>query len=484
MTISVEAELSASAGTITPSHHAQSGYAQRPASGSRASLSSSPEIARTLNTASGADVASSVASNKESLAARNNEQWVVSDDDSTTCSPKQTIESDGNPSMPCNKDRSIHADTEFSLSCDDGQLVQSDDEGSAPCDNEEWSDSEDEVFSSCNNKQPCPYVVGFDMEAFEEEPPEPLGRDYDTTLPEDLNVDQRLQTPHELICYRYQARPGRNLSSEPTRLNITAVIRSGADKGTQVVVVNDSMVAKVYDPLFYDPENCLMDAVYAADGEYSREAAAYTHLQHYPDLADILPTYFGSYTTQRTATTTIEGRSITYEYPVHIILVEYIRGRCMRGARKLVPRLARYAVFKQCMDADVRLRHAGVKHGDFCPRNIILVGTDFETPNVKVKIIDFGRSIIFFHPRCEYKNVAARIKETARKWDLLKRLPSPLYCWWHRMNEFLGWFPNKDGDESVVDAWMWEEYGHNDRYIPCKWDPENPKSDPEPLDEP
>jgi hypothetical protein len=452
MTNSVKAELSASAGTITPSHHAQSNYAQHPASGSRAPLSSSPESARTLNTASGADVANSVASNNEGLAARNNEQWVVSDNDPTTCNPKQTIESDDNSSMPCNKVQSIHADTEFLLSCDDGQLIKSDDEGSASCDNEEWSDSEDEVSISCNNKQSCPYVVGFDMDAFEEEPPEPIGRDYDTTLPEDFNVDQRLQTPHGQICYRYQARPGRNLSSDPTRLKITAVIRSGADTGAQVVVVNDSMVAKIYDPLFYDPEKCMMDAVYAADVEYSCEAAAYTHLQRYPDLADILPTYCGSYTTQMTTTTTIEGRSITYEYPVHMILVEYIRGRCMRGARKLVPTLARYAIFKQCMDADVRLRHAGVKHDDVSPRNILLVRTDFETPNVKVKIIDFDRSTIFYLPRYEHKNVATSLEESARKWDPLKKLPSPLYYWWRRMNEFVGWFPNKDGDRGVTDA--------------------------------
>jgi hypothetical protein len=251
-------------------------------------------------------------------------------------------------------------------------------------------------------------------------------------------------------------------------------------QGAQVVVVNDSMVAKIYDPLFYDPENCgMIDAVLAANGEYSREAAAYTHLQRYPNLGDILPTYFGGYTTQMTAKTTIEGRSITYGYPVHMIIVEHVRGRCMRGARKRVPELARYAIFKQCMDADVRLRHAGVRHDDVCPRNVILVGTDFETPNVQVKIIDFGQSIIFYHPRYKYKDVVAHLEERARKWDLLKRLPGPLYYWWHQMNDFIGWFPDKDGDDSVADAWMWNEFGHNDRHIPCKWDPEKPDIRPE-----
>lgn len=321
------------------------------------------------------------------------------------------------------------------------------------------------------------------MDAFEEEPPEPRGHNYDTISPEYCDLHQRRRMSHEQLCHRYQARPGRILSSNPTRLKITAVIRSGVNQGAQVVVVNDSMVAKIYDPLFYDPKFC-WTAVGAADREYSREAAAYTHLQRYPDLSDILPTYFGSYTAQMTATTTIEGRSIAYEYPVHMILVEYIRGRCMRDARELVPRLARYDIFKQCMDADVRLRHAGVRHHFFCPRNIILVGTDFETPNVQVKIINFSQSIIFYHPRYKHKEVAAHLEERARKWDPLKKLPSPLYYWWHRMNDFIGWFPDKDGDESVVDAWMWEEFGHNDRYIPCHWDPEKPNSDPELLDEP
>lgn len=361
-----------------------------------------------------------------------------------------------------------------------------DDQSYASCDSEEWldSDSGDEASIPCNNKQPCLYVVGFDIDAFEEEPPEPRGYDYDTMCLEDCDLRQRMQMSHEQICHRYQAPPGRILLSDSTRLKITAVIRSRVNQGAQVVVVNDSMVAKIYDPLLYDPEKCWSDAVYAADGEYSREAAAYRHLQRYPDLSDILPTYFRSYTAQMTATTLIEGRNTTYGYPVHMILLEYIRGRYMRGARKLAPKLARYAIFKQCMDANMRLRHAGVKHDDVSPRNIIVVGTDFETPNVQVKIIDFGQSTIFYHPRYEHKGVAAEPKEMARKWDPLKRLSNPLYYWWHRINDFIGWFPIKDGDLSVVDAWMWEEFGHNDRYVPCQWDPEKPNSRPEPLDEP
>ena len=464
---------------MTPSHYAQPDYAQPSATKGPASNSPSPErSALNAGTSSEANTATSVTRDAEHLATRNNEHRIDFDDKSPTAyNCKHTVHSDNKPSTPCHNHQSINAGTESLLSCGNKQMAKFDDQSYASCDSEQWLDSRDEASI------PCPYVVGFGMDAFKEEPPEPQGRNYDTVWLEDCD-SQRMRMSHKQLCYGYRCRPGRILPNSPTRLKFTAVIRSGVNQGAQVVVVNDNMVAKIYDPLFYNPKHCLVDAVYTADGEYSREAAAYRYLQDYRNLSDILPTYFGSYTAQMTTTTTIEGRSTTYEYNVHMILIEYIRGRCMRDARRLALSSARQAIFKQCMDADMRLRHAGVRHGSVCPRNIILVGTDFEKPDVKVKIIDFGQSTIFYHPRYRLKNAAARLKETARKWDPLGRLPSPLCYWWHKMNGFIGWFPDKDGDDSVMEAWMWKEFGHNDRYIPCQWDPEKPKSNPKPLDKP
>jgi hypothetical protein len=478
----IESEFSSAEGTTLPSHHTPLACAQHPVAESPTAPPSSPESARNSDGASEADTATSVSSDEQNLAARNNEPWAVPEDErATTSNYEQVLSSEDTSSTLC-IDRSINAVTESPHLCNNEQLVKSDEKGFASCDSEERNDSEHEGSFSCNDNQGCPYIIGLDMFAFEEEPPEPRGLEYDTTLPEGYECHQEM--PHRQLCYEYQTRHGQNLANQPTHLRITSVLRSGVDRGPQVVVVNDSMVAKIYDPLFYDPDECL-DAVHLADEEHSRETAAYTHLQQFSDLADILPAYFGSYTTQMTAKITIEGRNITYEYPVHMILVEYIQGCCMRDAIELIPEQARYTIFKQCMDADMRLRHAGVRHDDVCPRNVILVGTDLGTPNVQVKIIDFDRSIIFYHPRYRYQGVTLKLKERARKWDRLNKLPNPIYYWWHQTIEFSGWFPDdEDENNNVTDTWMWEEYKGDNRYIPCRWNPERPDVRPKYVDEP
>jgi hypothetical protein len=64
-------------------------------------------------------------------------------------------------------------------------------------------------------------------------------------------------------------------------LKITEELSIRYDRRPEVVVVNDSLVAKIFDPVFYPACYNLVDTydfTKEADGDYSREAAAYEEL--------------------------------------------------------------------------------------------------------------------------------------------------------------------------------------------------------------
>lgn len=190
---------------MIPSHYAQLDYARPSATKGLASASSSLESARNADASCEANTATSVIWDDEDLATRNNEHRIDFNDESPTAyNNKQAVHSDNKPSTPCNNHQSINASTGSLLSCGNKQMAKLYDHGYASCDPEEWLDSEDEACIPCNNKQPCPYVVSFDMNAFKEEPPEPRGYGYDTIWPEDCDDRQRMRMSHEQICHRYQ----------------------------------------------------------------------------------------------------------------------------------------------------------------------------------------------------------------------------------------------------------------------------------------
>jgi hypothetical protein len=81
-------------------------------------------------------------------------------------------------------------------------------------------------------------------------------------------------------------------------LTITSTIKTSHDRGTQVVVVNRNMVAKIYDPLYhiaFDKYGGQQDVV-EADRDYSREAAAFELLQKSPEERITIPAYCGTWT--------------------------------------------------------------------------------------------------------------------------------------------------------------------------------------------
>lgn len=93
------------------------------------------------------------------------------------------------------------------------------------------------------------------------------------------------------------------------------------------------------------------------------------------------------------------GYARLIEYLVRMVLVEKIQGLCMESVRpRELPERIRPAILKQCIDAETRIFSSGIRHDDFCPRNIILGQSSSGEFTGKVTVVDFGYSTCFFHP--------------------------------------------------------------------------------------
>jgi hypothetical protein len=88
--------------------------------------------------------------------------------------------------------------------------------------------------------------------------------------------------------------------------------------------VDDTLVAKIYDPLYYDalsdngyPE----DVVWHADSAYTREAAAYNHIWHSKEVTDPIPLFHSTWTMDIESTLSLDGKAIHYTRSVRLILI-------------------------------------------------------------------------------------------------------------------------------------------------------------------
>ncbi|KAF1358459.1 hypothetical protein EJ07DRAFT_62715, partial [Lizonia empirigonia] len=326
-----------------------------------------------------------------------------------------------------------------------------------------------------------PYHVGFTTTAMRHEPPDPFGPDYDTATPDDY-PDWRSMSKEELCLTQPYILQGRTIAEETRLLTITSIIRAGQDCGPQLVVVNDNLVAKIYDPLYYEgvgeyryPEN----VVWHADSAYSREAAAYRHLNASNKVADLVPAFHGTWTIDVDSALPHGGKMIRATRPVRLILMDHIQGRYMQSIKaQSLPARVRSCILKQCLDAEVRIYHAGVGHHDFSPRNIIIVGHDYNTPILEVKVIDFDLATVYDHSQFTYR--AYRQAHESLEEQQHPKMQSPLMRHFGRLAEFscLGWCPGSDfGGEK----WLWQQYRNDTRYRMVCWDPKQPGTDPQYL---
>jgi hypothetical protein len=115
-------------------------------------------------------------------------------------------------------------------------------------------------------------------------------------------------------------------------MTITSIVRAAYHRGAKLIEVNDTMVAKLYDPLYYPRFNeCggMKDSVQNAESDYSCEAVAYQVLQNSPAAQAVTPKYFGTWIAEIETPVGKFGAQTKHTRQVQLILVECLRGQCM-----------------------------------------------------------------------------------------------------------------------------------------------------------
>ncbi|OSS43854.1 hypothetical protein B5807_11658 [Epicoccum nigrum] len=141
-----------------------------------------------------------------------------------------------------------------------------------------------------------PHRVGFEFTAVSQELPLSTETETDT---EQTETDWQRESPKSQLdfCLSETISDAPLDASTQKKLVITSLIRVGSNCRAQIVVVNNDMVAKIYDPLYYkEYENgllrrCRRDTVRNARNDYDTEVAAYNRLQKSTAATQVTPTF-------------------------------------------------------------------------------------------------------------------------------------------------------------------------------------------------
>lgn len=339
-----------------------------------------------------------------------------------------------------------------------------------------WSPPEDP------DKPRLPYIPGFTIQIRRHVPPSPFGGpDYGRGTREELSVGYLSGiTQSELVVNHPGLDTPLPALPETAQLIVMTTITIGEARGAQVVVCEISpqnegdepfqAVAKIYDPMYYSFEWNFShqpgDTVWQADSDYSREAAAYKHLQE--NATSFAPQYFGSWTFDLP----IKVSGVSQTRSVRMILIERLDGMSMRTMRVRnnpgpgqaddafhYPEEFRLEALAVAMDGYVRMLHSGLDQRDFASRNLMLgisaepsagVPTISGLPLPRIVLVDYNTSVVYgltaqgHHPQHHTP------------------LPiNPMQLWWRMpMNEFVGWVPHEwHSTPRLKQEWLKKRFG-------------------------
>ncbi|KAK9234073.1 hypothetical protein V1525DRAFT_452899 [Lipomyces kononenkoae] len=130
--------------------------------------------------------------------------------------------------------------------------------------------------------------------------------------------------------------------------------------------VDTPLIAKFYDPLYFDHEQDDADPFLCVDRDYSHVAAAYKALSVLQ--RSTIPIYYGSYSMELPAEATVRS--------VRLILMEFIPGSSMQQLKPSdFSPVDRQVIMKAVVDAESLVYTLNVRDRDIHPRNILVLTT-------------------------------------------------------------------------------------------------------------
>lgn len=299
-------------------------------------------------------------------------------------------------------------------------------------------------------KPPVPYVKGWRITAASHIPPPPTRVTRHCFVNDKASKLEYRELDPVDRCLRHPPLPGSSGSSS-IDLEIYDTLRVGHEHNSQVFIVDilrsdpplrdlgegQRVVAKVYDPLYYDDDEGYLNPFRCVDADYTHEAAAYEFL---PDLqGKKIPKYYGSFSLEIPV-----GISATRS--VRLLLIEFIPGTTLRDLDpKNVSRSDRQRIMKSVVDFDTSLYKKDIVLQDSHPRNFILVDRAQSDRQEIVVFIDFGdvlfgrTSFYSTDPDVERKSFPGTYISPLLRWHTCHRRASKFRDWidwnWQRWLE-------------------------------------------------
>ncbi|OBT95418.1 hypothetical protein VE01_05232 [Pseudogymnoascus verrucosus] len=267
-------------------------------------------------------------------------------------------------------------------------------------------DSDFATFNFYTQKPELPYAIGSCLKAHPHTPQPP---DNDITPGDEFDYgNERMEHESHTVdplhrCLLHPPWPGKT-EAGVVEFKVVDWVQAGDPNNSQVVAVrilnstldlptDVDLLAKIYDPLYFDYLHYHTNIFQYLDFCYRRETAAYRQLT---DLqGNIIPKYYGSFTMSLPG----DGKISRH---VRMILLEIVPGLSMD---KLSPSGFKQAERQEMMKAIVDSERAVYAHkvinGDMHPRNILFPPDPLDR-GCRAVIVDFGISRIIPNVQKEY----------------------------------------------------------------------------------
>lgn len=309
-------------------------------------------------------------------------------------------------------------------------------------------------------KPVLPYTAGARLDIQPHVPPEPAVR-ANTGIPACVensphSLQQQYGAPSRICLAR--SPPITQPHPDPTSLPLTVidqlVARDG--RGPQLVKCRVGrykgvLVAKIYDPLYYNWRDAF-DGVADASRDYSREVTAYGVLAGEGRNGELTPRYFGAWTFD---TPLLDGSL----RQVRMILVDYIPlpnvlSLILSGRVQEISPDARMQILATVLEHCSRLLFYGVCQNDLAPRNI-LVDPEWEGDQPRLFIIDFGRARLR-----DINYFSSSLIVDKERPDF----PGTGFAWSWR--DFYEWVPEKLRSSKRRIEWFQQQWGNSETFEP------------------
>ncbi|KAJ5713048.1 uncharacterized protein N7483_010229 [Penicillium malachiteum] len=198
------------------------------------------------------------------------------------------------------------------------------------------------------------------------------------------------------------------------------------------------LIAKVYDPLYYNDVQFMIAGYRAMDRFYTHETRVYSVLSEFQ--GENIPHFYGSYSFDIPIENSSNVRS------VRLILIGYLPEKDMQKAQPATcSQEARQQIMKNIVDFESTVFFKNIVLRDCCPRNIILLQDHDNT--ISVKFIDFDAVLFNRRPQHPFRAVLDKDK-------FLGQYITPLYRWRRPREDFEDWV---DWDWK---PWLDAEFAH------------------------